>query len=73
MLVYIDETTSDRDLRLFQQNIFGQDLMILTNHVPRTLPLDPKFEVPTRADAMSAAYRRWLREKGVVYGTYRSA
>lgn len=73
VLVYIDETTSDRDLRLFQQNIFGQDLMILTNHVPRTLPLDPKFEVPTRADAMSAAYRRWLREKGVIYGTYRSA
>ncbi|CAI8711264.1 MULTISPECIES: aromatic ring-hydroxylating oxygenase subunit alpha [Pseudomonas] len=73
VLVYIDETTSDRDLRLFQQNIFGQDLMILTNHVPRTLPLDPKFEVPTRADAMSAAYRRWLHDKGVVYGTYRAA
>lgn len=73
VLVYIDETTSDSDLRLFQQTIFGQDLMILNNHVPRTLPLDPKFEVPTRADAMSAAYRRWLSEKGVVYGTYRAA
>lgn len=73
VLVYIDETTSDSDLRLFQQTIFGQDLMILNNHVPRTLPLDPKFEVPTRADAMSAAYRRWLRDKGVAYGTYRAA
>lgn len=69
VLAYIDETTSDRGLRLFQQTIFGQDLMILSNHVPRTLPLDPGFEVPTRADAMSAAYRRWLREKGVAYGT----
>jgi phenylpropionate dioxygenase-like ring-hydroxylating dioxygenase large terminal subunit len=56
---------------LFQQTIVGQDVTILNNHWPRTLPLDPKFEVPARADAMSGAYRRWLREKGVRYGTYR--
>lgn len=70
VLVYLDETTSDSGLRLFQQTIFGQDLMILSNHVPRTLPLDPSFEVPTRADAMSVAYRRWLRERGVIYSTF---
>ena len=70
VLAYIDSTSSDRDLRLFQQTIFSQDLMILSNHLPRTLPLDPKFEIPTRADAMSSAYRRWLRDKGVRYGTY---
>ncbi|WP_233835552.1 aromatic ring-hydroxylating oxygenase subunit alpha [Paraburkholderia sp. ZP32-5] len=71
VLAYIDETSSARDLRLFQQTIFGQDLMILANHVPRTLPLDPSFEVPTRADAMSIAYRRWLRNKGIAYGTHK--
>ncbi|MDR3099087.1 MAG: aromatic ring-hydroxylating dioxygenase subunit alpha [Paraburkholderia sp.] len=70
VLVYLDDATSDSGLRLFQQTIFGQDLMILSNHMPRTLPLDPAFEVPTRADAMSIAYRRWLRERGVVYGTF---
>ena len=70
VLVYLDDTTPDSGLRLFQQTIFGQDLMILSNHVPRTLPLDPAFEVPTRADAMSVAYRRWLRERGVAYGTF---
>lgn len=45
--------------------------MILSNHLPRTLPLAMDFEVPTRADAMSAAYWRWLREKRIRYGTYR--
>ncbi|WP_274642737.1 aromatic ring-hydroxylating oxygenase subunit alpha [Pseudomonas serbica] len=73
LLACIDDVHTDSELRLFQQTIVGQDLMILSNHLPRTLPLDPKFEVPTRADAMSAAYRRWLSDKGVVYGTYRAA
>jgi len=73
LLACIDDVHTDSELRLFQQTIVGQDLMILSNHLPRTLPLDPKFEVPTRADAMSAAYRRWLCDKGVVYGTYRAA
>lgn len=73
VLAYLDDRSSDRDLRLFQQTIFGQDLTILANHLPRTLPLDLQFEVPTRADAMSVAYRRWLRDKGVTYGTWRAA
>jgi hypothetical protein len=33
------------------------------------LPLEPRAEIPTRADASSVAYRRWLKEKGIVYGT----
>lgn len=70
VLVYVDETTSDYGLRLFQQTIFGQDLMILSNEVPRRLPLEPGFEMPVRADAMSIAYRRLLRERGVHYGAY---
>lgn len=73
VLCYLDEKSTDSDLRLFQQTVFGQDLMILSNHLPRTLPLDPKFEVPTRADAMSAAYRRWLRDKAITYGVYQTA
>jgi phenylpropionate dioxygenase-like ring-hydroxylating dioxygenase large terminal subunit len=72
LLACIDDVHTDSELRLFQQTIVGQDLMILSNHLPRTLPLDPKFEMPTRADAMSIAYRRWLTGKGVTYGTYRA-
>lgn len=72
VLAYIDSTSSDRELRLFQQTIFGQDLMILSNHRPRGLPLDPRYEIPTRADALSSTYRRWLQGKGIRYGTYQA-
>ncbi|PVY69275.1 phenylpropionate dioxygenase-like ring-hydroxylating dioxygenase large terminal subunit [Cupriavidus alkaliphilus] len=72
VLAYLDDISSDQDLRQFQQTIFGQDLMILSNHMPRTLPLGTRLEVPTRADAMSAAYRRWLLQKGISYGTYQA-
>lgn len=71
LIACVDEDHTDSELRLFQQTIVGPDLMILTNHLPRTLPLAANFEVPTRADAMSAAYRRWLRDKKIRYGTYR--
>ncbi|HVE09292.1 MAG TPA: aromatic ring-hydroxylating dioxygenase subunit alpha [Paraburkholderia sp.] len=72
LLGCIDQLHTDSELRLFQQTIVGQDITILNNHWPKTLPLDPKFETPGRADAISVAYRRWLRNKGVAYGTYRA-
>lgn len=43
--------------------------MILLNQVPKGLPLDPKFETPVRADALSSAYRRWIKERNVTFGT----
>ena len=49
----------------FQQLIFLQDRIILENQRPRLLPLDPRAEIPTRADISSVAYRRWLKEKGL--------
>ncbi|RVC10386.1 hypothetical protein ENZ74_16205, partial [Mesorhizobium sp. M7A.F.Ca.CA.002.15.2.1] len=54
--------------RRFHQTILGQDKPILENQVPKRLPLDSRSEVPIRADAASAAYRRWLRERGLRYG-----
>jgi phenylpropionate dioxygenase-like ring-hydroxylating dioxygenase large terminal subunit len=53
----------------FQQMIFMQDRIILENQRPILLPMEPRSEIPTRADATSVAYRRWLKEKGVRYGT----
>ncbi len=55
--------------RSFQFLIMGQDKPILENHVFKRLPLDPRLEIPVRADALSSAYRRWLRALGVRYGT----
>ena len=30
---------------------------------------EARAEIPTRADASLVAYRRWLKEKGITYGT----
>jgi len=68
-MALIDEHSSDAGLREFQQLIFGQDKPILENQRPRRLPLDPTAEISSRADRSSVAYRRWLAERGVRYGT----
>ncbi|MCA0044935.1 aromatic ring-hydroxylating oxygenase subunit alpha [Celeribacter litoreus] len=69
LMFLLDEESSDADLIAFQQVIFLQDRIILENQRPLLLPLEPRTETPTRADASSIAYRRWLKEKGCVYGT----
>jgi phenylpropionate dioxygenase-like ring-hydroxylating dioxygenase large terminal subunit len=58
----------DRSCRWFQRLITGQDKAILENQMPRRLPLDPRAELPVRADLGGTAYRRWLRERDVRYG-----
>lgn len=67
-VLVFDETNSDKELLHFQQMIFLQDRIILENQVPRLLPLDPRLELPTRADASSIVYRRWLKAHGQTYG-----
>lgn len=63
-----DDTSTMADLIQFQQLIFLQDRSILENQMPRKLPLDPKMEIPTRADLTSVAYRRWLKRHSAWYG-----
>lgn len=63
-----DDASGQTDLVQFQQMIFLQDRSILENQIPRLLPLDPKMEIPTRADTTSVAYRRWLKRRGMTYG-----
>jgi phenylpropionate dioxygenase-like ring-hydroxylating dioxygenase large terminal subunit len=65
----VDSTTPHADLCRFEQTIFLQDRIIVENQRPRLLPLDTGAEVPTRADGSSIAYRRWLKEKGMRWGT----
>ncbi|WP_159587285.1 aromatic ring-hydroxylating oxygenase subunit alpha [Chelativorans xinjiangense] len=73
VMFLIDETSSLTELVQFQQLIFLQDRIILENQRPVLLPLEPRAEIPTRADTSSVAYRRWLKEKGIVYGTTQAA
>jgi phenylpropionate dioxygenase-like ring-hydroxylating dioxygenase large terminal subunit len=69
VMFLIDDVSPLTELIHFQQLIFLQDRIILENQRPALLPLEPRAEIPTRADASSIAYRRWLKEKGITYGT----
>jgi phenylpropionate dioxygenase-like ring-hydroxylating dioxygenase large terminal subunit len=73
VLFVLDDEAPQTSLVSFQQMIFLQDRIILENQRPRLLPLEPRAEIPTRADASSVAYRRWLKEKGITYGTVERA
>jgi len=68
LLCYVDAPGSEEPISRFQQIIFGQDRPILQSHNPKRLPLTPDLEFPVQIDAMSVAYRRWLRAKHISYG-----
>ncbi len=69
IMFLLDDVSPQNELVRFQQLIFLQDRIILENQRPRLLPLTPRAEIPTRADSASVVYRRWLKEKRLVYGT----
>lgn len=58
----------DEAVREFQDTVFAQDKPILESQRPKRLPLQTRAEFAQRADALSAAYRRYLREAGLMYG-----
>ena len=69
LMILDDQTSSMTDMVLFQQKIFTQDKPILENHLPLKLPLE-KLEIPTKADALASAYRKWLISKNWRYGVH---
>jgi phenylpropionate dioxygenase-like ring-hydroxylating dioxygenase large terminal subunit len=68
LLVYLKDEITAVAVRQFAQLIFCQDKPILENQLPKRLPLNPRAEIPVRADAASAAYRQWLRDTGISFG-----
>jgi len=69
VMFLVDAASAHNDLLRFEQVIFLQNRIIVENQRPVLLPLEPRAETPTRADSSSVAYRRWLKEKGLRYGT----
>jgi phenylpropionate dioxygenase-like ring-hydroxylating dioxygenase large terminal subunit len=57
------------DLIAWQDGIFAQDRPILESQRPELLPLDLTAELNIKADRTAIAYRRWLRQLGVSFGT----
>jgi phenylpropionate dioxygenase-like ring-hydroxylating dioxygenase large terminal subunit len=66
---FTDPDVSTKDFCAFNHRIFLQDIPILESQRPRSLPLEPTAELAQHADRASSAYRRWLAELGLAYGT----
>lgn len=66
-LAVTDTASSDAELRAFQHTIFTQDQPVLESQSPRRLPLSGG-ELHCAADRSSAAYRRFLAERGITFG-----
>lgn len=60
---------SAEKIRAFQDDVTGQDLPIVESQRPELLPLDLQAELHLRSDRTAIAYRKWLRDIGLVYGT----
>lgn len=65
-----DDATAERFGR-FSRAAMLQDQPIVESQRPHRMPLDPRVECHQRADRLSAAYRRWLRDLGLVWGVTR--
>ena len=59
----------EEELRAFQDEIALQDLPIVESQRPELLPLDLQAELHLRSDRTAIAYRRWLNDLGLRYGT----
>ncbi len=60
---------SEAELRAFQDEIALQDLPIVESQRPELLPLDLQDELHLRSDKTAIAYRRWLNDLGLTFGT----
>ena len=59
----------EAELLDFQDRITMQDKPVVESQRPELLPLDLQAELHLRSDKTAIAYRRWLREIGMSYGT----
>jgi phenylpropionate dioxygenase-like ring-hydroxylating dioxygenase large terminal subunit len=59
----------DDDLRSYQDKITGQDVPVVESQRPERLPLDLQAELHLRSDRIAVAYRKWLRQLGLTFGT----
>ncbi|HAH01381.1 MAG TPA: hypothetical protein DCL75_21610 [Ktedonobacter sp.] len=60
---------SDEQVRKFQDDIIKQDIPIVESQRPELLPLDLQAELHLRSDRTAIAYRKWLKELGLTFGT----
>ena len=59
----------EADLVAWQDAIFAQDRPIVQSQRPELLPLDLQAELHLRSDRLAIAYRTWLNQLGLSFGT----
>jgi phenylpropionate dioxygenase-like ring-hydroxylating dioxygenase large terminal subunit len=59
----------DAEVIAYQDEIFAQDRPIVESQRPELLPLDLQAELHLRSDRTAIAYRRWLNDLGLTFGT----
>ncbi|MBD2043659.1 aromatic ring-hydroxylating oxygenase subunit alpha [Microcoleus sp. FACHB-672] len=59
----------EAELRAFQDKVVRQDIPIVESQQPKRLPLDLPAEFHLPCDRASIAYRKWLKQLGVTFGT----
>jgi len=59
----------EQELIAFQDKITGQDIPVVESQRPERLPLDLQAELHLRSDRVAVAYRKWLKDLGVSFGT----
>ncbi|MDG6985604.1 MAG: aromatic ring-hydroxylating dioxygenase subunit alpha [Nitrososphaerota archaeon] len=59
----------DEELIAAQNQITQQDIPVVESQRPERLPLDLQAELHLRSDRMAVAYRKWMRQLGLSFGT----
>ena len=59
----------EEELVTWQDGIFIQDRPIVQSQRPELLPLDLQAELHLRSDRLAIAYRQWLNQLGLSFGT----
>ena len=60
---------SNDELRAFQDDVMAQDVPMVESQRPQKLPLNLQQEFHFPCDKMSIAYRKWLKQLGLQFGT----
>ncbi len=65
---YSPEISND-ELQTFQDEVMAQDIPMVESQRPQKLPLNLQQEFHFPCDKMSIAYRKWLKQLGLQFGT----
>lgn len=59
----------EEEFTSFQEKIVSQDIPVVESQRPERLPLDLQAELHLRSDRIAVAYRKWLGQLGLSFGT----